>query len=803
MNSPSAPNNPSNSLPAAIGRYQPLSVLGRGGQGIVYLARDPELDRDVALKCLRQTGSNADRLRQEARNVARLDHPNIVTLFELELENSPPYLVYQFAPGEPLSPFCNTPSPMAIGRAVKIVSKVLEAVHYAHEQNVLHRDLTPNNILLDSGDLPRVLDFGLAVALTESTTSTDVAGTAGYMAPEVLNDQPAGPASDVFALSVILHELLTGQRLFHAENSLAVIYKILHERVLPPSDSRPGLEPALDEIVMRGLAKDPLDRYQSAAAMRDALEAYLAPSQKQPDPAPSNVDPRGAIAFLLRRVARKPDFPAVSRHISEINQKSSVRDESDANDLASVILKDFALTAKLLKVVNSAVYGQYGGTISTVSRAVVILGYEQVRAIALGIIVFEHLKDGALADQLKAAACSAFLSGTLAREILPSAAEALSEEAFVAAMFHHLGRHLAIYYFPDEYQEVRGLMENKDLDESQASQEVFGTTLYEFGISVGRDWGLPERLLQSMRPAPSEQAKPATTPEAQLAQTSAFSNSVVEILGSNSTSIDGPLMALMARYRNVFDLDKDGIKSAVNNAIQKAGNYAKLLNIDLGSTPLLARVRKAVNPTADESEANDNATGDSSSGPPSSGDTGPASEAQDLPDASSNRQEFLTNAVSELTTAIIEQAPINDMFTMVMEAIYRSLNCTHVLFLMRDARANRFVTRLGFGDDLDALKQAFSFEVEEAEDIFNQGARQGRNAVILDTEDPKQKAQLPGWCRELTAPRSALLFSIVVNRRCLGLIYADTVGRPLQIHTQELNLLNTLVKQLSLGMRPR
>lgn len=805
-------------LPATIGRFRPLRVLGRGGQGVVYLADDPELGREVAIKCLTHRTRDPARLLNEARNVARLDHPGIVGLFEIELDHQPPYLVYQFAPGVPLTMLRDAAEPLPAKRVVDIMIKALDAVSYAHQKGILHRDLTPANVLVDEADNARILDFGISVALSDSTGAVTLNGTANYLAPEILAEKPAGPPSDIFSLSVVMHELLTGRRLFHADNPMAVIYKILNERILPPSMVRKGIDSALETIVMKGLEKDPQQRYQSAAAMRDALRDYLAPSAPAAAENESGSDPRGAVAFLARRMSRKPDFPAVSQHIAEINQKSGIGDDADANELASVILKDYALTTKLLKVVNSAVYGQYGGTISTVSRAVVILGFEQVRAIALGIIIFEHMKNGEQADLLKDAACSSFLSGMLARELYPGKEAFSTEEAFIAAMFHRLGRHLAIYYFPDEYGEVLDLMGSKGVDEAAAAREIFGATFYDFGIAIARDWNLPERLVQAMRPQPAGKLKAGQTPEVRVAQLSAFSNEVAELLGNGAADEDATpaLEDLMGRYAECVRTTIGKLKTAVSNAVDATREYASIISVDLDSTPFLRTVEQAVAP-ATEGAATVKPAGEADAANAASASSPPAAHADVKADAetgadagsdpaagnTNRRQMFLTNAIAELTNAILEKAPINDMFAMVMEAFYRGLGFSHVLFMMRDRKTRSYRTRFGFGEDVDALKASFTYHVAADDDIFRQAAMRGRNAVIIDTQDARYAGTIPAWCRELTSPHSILLFAVIVNKVCIGLIYADTCAGTLRINAQELKLLNTLVKQLALGVNQR
>ena len=801
-------------LPARIGRFVPTRVLGRGGQGVVYLADDPDLGRNVALKCLHHRTRDPEKLLKEARNVARLDHPNIVALFGIELDHEPPYLVYQFAPGVPLQRWCRATEPLPVKRVADIMIKVLDAVHYAHEKQILHRDLTPANILIDSDDNPRILDFGISVALSESTAVSALSGTANYLAPELLAERPPSPASDLFALAVVMHELLTGRALFEADNPMTVIYKVLHERIAPPSLSRVGIDSALEAIVMKGLEKDPAQRYPSAAAMRDAMRDYLNPAASTDGAASPTADIDSAIAYLQRRMARKPDFPAISQHISEINQKSGLRDGSDASGLARIILKDYALTTKLLKVVNSAVYGQYGGSISTVSRAVIILGFEQVRAIALGIVIFEHVKNGEQADLLKDAACSSFLSGMLAKELCArERSTSNTEEVFIAAMFHRLGRHLAIYYFPDEYQEVMALIESKGCDETAAAREIFGVSLHDFGSAIARGWNLPERLVLAMRPQPSGKVPATVNPDARMAQLSAFSNEVAELLGGDRAGLDERLGVLVDRYQAGVGIDKAKLIAAVTTALEATRKYATIINVDLESAAFLGRVKTAVNtPESDDRETvetaltvsaahDDNAEGkDAPTTMPR-----PASTRAGEPesDRDNRGQRFLTNAIGELTTAIVEKAPINDLFAMVLEAFYRSLDFTHVLFMMRDPRQATFRTRYGFGEGIEDLKARFAYVPGQEENIFRQAAVRGRNAVIIDTTDARYCDDIPGWCRELTAPQSILLFAVVVNKVSIGLIYADTCDARLSINAQELKLLNTLVKQLALGVNQR
>lgn len=167
------------------------------------------------------------------------------------------------------------------------------------------------------------------------------------------------------------------------------------------------------------------------------------------------------------------------------------------------------------------------------------------------------------------------------------------------------------------------------------------------------------------------------------------------------------------------------------------------------------------------------------------------------------RHSFLTNAIAELTNAIIERASINDMFTMVLEALFRSMGFDHVVLMIRDPARKSFVARFGFGTDIEALKPGFEFRAEGGDDIFSAAVHKGRNAVIVDTNDERYRDSIPEWCRKLTQPRSILVFAVLVNKVCIAVIYADCCGDTIRVNAQEVQLLNTLVKQLTLGVRQR
>jgi hypothetical protein len=282
-------------LPKPFGRYELQRLLGRGAMGAVYLAHDSQLDRLVALKIPRTIEDDPvawrDRFLTEARAAATLHHPNICPVFEVGETDSQPYLTMAYIEGETLAARLKRDGSLRIPHAVELVWTISRAMAEAHERGIVHRDLKPANLMLDRRGQPVIMDFGLALRAQASddlrlTLSGVAMGTPSYMPPEQAggDHEAIGPASDVYALGVILFELVTGQVPFCGRTFGKLLAQI--ERDPPPSPQ--SINAAVDErlaaIILRALAKSPRDRFATAGALADALDAYLAGT---PNPAGS------------------------------------------------------------------------------------------------------------------------------------------------------------------------------------------------------------------------------------------------------------------------------------------------------------------------------------------------------------------------------------------------------------------------------------------------------------------------------------------------------------------------------------
>src|SRR5713226_2354376 len=278
---PSAPSAPIKELSGRIGKYEILKPLGKGAMGMVYLAHDTILERDVALKVM--VSSIADdpelkmRFEREAKAVARMTHPNVVNVFDLGSHtDGSPFIAMELLKGMDLQKAVRTPPPLSLERKVSIIVQVLAGLAHAHQAGIVHRDIKPANIFINTEGTVKIMDFGVARLTTASMTGTgNIVGTADYMSPEQVKGSRVDGRSDVFSVGCMLYELLSNRRPFHSDNLMAIFYKITHEEpdfdVIPVGEEYDSLMP----VLRKALAKDLEARYQTAYDFAVDLREWL------------------------------------------------------------------------------------------------------------------------------------------------------------------------------------------------------------------------------------------------------------------------------------------------------------------------------------------------------------------------------------------------------------------------------------------------------------------------------------------------------------------------------------------------
>jgi serine/threonine protein kinase len=267
--------------PQRLGRYVIERRIGRGAMGAVYLAKDPRINRSVALKVIPIEKEFEDeeleeaRLRffREAESAGRLTHPNIITVYDAGEDQHLAYIAMEYQPGDALTKYADPKRLLAPGKALELCARTAEALDYAHNQGVIHRDIKPANILYNvRDDTLKISDFGVARLTDNNRTKTGIVlGTPMYMSPEQLNAEELSGHSDLFSLGVTLYELLVGEVPFRATNIAVLMTKITTEDPAPLSNRRPGIPPSVDSVLAKALAKRPRDRFVNGGEMSIAL----------------------------------------------------------------------------------------------------------------------------------------------------------------------------------------------------------------------------------------------------------------------------------------------------------------------------------------------------------------------------------------------------------------------------------------------------------------------------------------------------------------------------------------------------
>ena len=331
--------------PTKLGRYEIVDEIGKGAMGVVYLARDPLIGRLVALKTFRIGYSVRDqeleqfriRFMREAQSAGILSHPNIVTIHDVveQTEEGLAFIAMEYVRGTTLKALLQSDQPMSLQFIVDIVAQVAEALDYAHAHRVIHRDVKPANILMTADNRVKITDFGIARLDTSNLTQEgQLLGTPNYMAPEQIQGKEIDHRADLFALGVVLYEMLTRHKPFQGENLTVVSHRIVYDHFTPPKEYAKDLPPGVEQVLDRSLDKDPARRYQRAKDMADDLRRMLtearddlnetlsiaawAPGMEPGHAAPANTTPPGGTTMMSGAGGTPPPVPAASKPVKPV-----------------------------------------------------------------------------------------------------------------------------------------------------------------------------------------------------------------------------------------------------------------------------------------------------------------------------------------------------------------------------------------------------------------------------------------------------------------------------------------------------
>jgi serine/threonine protein kinase len=708
-----------------VGRFEIRRELGRGAQSVVYLAWDPQLEREVAIKTLHFARSDArrnDALFAEARVVSRLGHPNLVPIFDVGEEDGDPYLVFEFIDGPNLAELIAREGHIAPARAADLMRQVLDALAMAHVNGIIHRDLKPSNILIDPQGRPRVMDFGIAASLDEIESASPQAGyfgTLAYLAPEYANGGRMSDKSDVYAASLVLIEMLAGQPVVRGDSAAAMLHQIVNQAVTLPPGLNVGNQ--LASIILKACARDPELRTAGAAQMKAQLDDYLGAAATPIDTAgAAEARKKDTLEFLIRRMKHKTDFPALSDSVSAINRLTG-SDKESINRLSNTILKDYGLTNKILRLVNSVHYRRSGGgSISTISRAVIVLGFDALRNIAITVLLFEHLQDKGNARELKEAFLRANLAGCLARDASRQFMAREAEEAYVCALFHSLGQMLAQFYFPEEVSEVRKLMLQRNCSEEIASAQIFGLSFSELGIGIAQHWGFPPGLINSLRPLPEGAIRKPATHDESLRVVSGFANELCEAIASvPKEQRTEATRAARQRFVAAMQFSDGQLQTVLEKSFTELSELATILHVNLTQSPFVRNVKawtgevREIEPTA-EGRALERTLLDDPVVPDQ--DEPGEVNAYGVPDAA---QDILAAGIQDISNSLVDDFSLNDVLRITLETMYRAMGFERVLLCLKDPKSGVMAGRFGFGADTNEVARNSAFRWPMRQTCFN------------------------------------------------------------------------------------
>jgi HD-like signal output (HDOD) protein len=505
-------------------------------------------------------------------------------------------------------------------------------------------------------------------------------------------------------------------------------------------------------------------------------------------------EPLSPLEAMLRRLRNCSGFPTLSTTISDINQVVA-SDTHSTRQLTQVILHDASLTTKLLQVVNSAIYGQYHGRIRTVSKAVMILGCDEVRNTAMALTMLEFSRGRPQEKSLQDELIGAFFAGVIAKALCQRIGMPNNEEAVMCTLFQSLGRLLVIFFLYEENLQIRKLMET-GISEEHAAERVLGISYRDLGVGIARHWNFPDRLIEGMQNLPP---RDVAAPKSEIEKLRIAANLANDLyttaLRTTPANKAAALQALSKRYSAAIQLKPDDLMAVIEQGLKDVGERSATLDLPAAHSPILKTIRSwaggAAAPAVEDTPTD-----------PLMEEIGALDAQEEEAAAKPNAQQMLSAGIRDVTEALTSEFALNDILQMVLETMYRGMGFSRTMIFIRDPKLNAMRARFGFGADIDRIIPQCSFPLAFAPDAFHVSLEKGVDIVIENTQAPNIAQRIPDWHRRVINAKSFLLLPVMLKTHAIGLLYADSeLADGIKIDAEQLGLLRTLRGQVVLAFK--
>lgn len=475
---------------------------------------------------------------------------------------------------------------------------------------------------------------------------------------------------------------------------------------------------------------------------------------------------------VLNRLLKNNDFPAMTNTVSLINKFKETEDAS-VSEFANLVLKDHALTSKVLKLVNSVSFSQFG-EVTTISRAIILLGFENIKNLALTLMLFDHLQRSSSNSDLVDTIVKSFYSGILAQKIAQETGFADREESFLCSLFHTFGKIMISFSWPEKVHEIKVFGQEKAVSEELAALSVLGAPYEDFGMTIAKGWNFPSRIVQSMHRMRGKEISGNPGELDRLNSIATFSNEVTGILASAAGQKERQerIEKLITSFKEHYGNLHGKLSGIISSSLQDLVEYSSIFNFDLRSVPFSKQLLGGVEEgTASGAVGRDTRSFDELAESLGTIDALLESERKETPES------IFTEGIQDINKSILSNFSLNDIIRVALETMYRGMQVSgmsNVLFFIKDTKLPAMSVRFGFGSGIEEIKKWFMINYGESKDLFSISILKQKDLVIKTIDDPEIRGLLPEWYQIRVSPRIfVILLPITINNKPIGMFYLE------------------------------